>query len=134
MPTLPIEDELGTACLMAPSLAMEEARLLFEQHAFFACHEVLEGVWRQTAGPLRELYRGLIQLAVGLYHAQRGNLRGARTVLRRGLERVQGYPAVCLGYDLATLCEQADRYLTWLEQGGGSPAPELPQGRKITSG
>jgi hypothetical protein len=52
---------------------------------FFEAHEVLEGVWvrRRDKG-----LQGLIQVAVALYHIQRGNVRGARTMIDRATPRL----------------------------------------------
>lgn len=53
---------------------------------FFEAHEVLEGLWMRTRD---EYQRGLIQLAAALYHIQRNNLKGARTMCDRALPRLQ---------------------------------------------
>jgi predicted metal-dependent hydrolase len=52
---------------------------------FFMAHEVLEGLWirRRDDG-----LRGLIQLAVALHHIERGNLKGARTMIERARGRL----------------------------------------------
>jgi predicted metal-dependent hydrolase len=49
----------------------------------FNAHEVLEAAWKN--GPVAEktLWQALAQLAVGITHVQRGNGKGAVTVLRR---------------------------------------------------
>ena len=52
---------------------------------FFEAHEVLEGLWMRTRD---EFQRGLIQLAAALYHIQRGNIKGARTMFDRALPRL----------------------------------------------
>jgi len=53
---------------------------LFERQEFFESHEVLEDLWMATSGGERNLYKGLIQIAVSLHHLSEGNLRGARKV------------------------------------------------------
>jgi len=53
---------------------------------FFEAHEVLEGLWMRTRD---EYQRGLIQLAAALYHIQRANLKGARTMCDRALPRLR---------------------------------------------
>ena len=53
---------------------------------FFEAHEVLEGLWMRTRD---EYQRGLIQLAAALYHIQRSNLKGARTMCDRALPRLR---------------------------------------------
>ncbi len=121
-----IDHGLSHACCGGPPAELVRARELFTLGDYFACHEVLEEVWRATEGPLRDLYRGLIQIVVGLYHAQRGNLVGARQVLARGIRRVEQYPDECLGIDLKTLYRGASQYLAWLEAGALPPDPPPP--------
>ena len=53
---------------------------------FFEAHEVLEGLWMRTRDRRQQ---GLIQLAAALYHVQRGNLKGARTMFDRALPRLR---------------------------------------------
>jgi hypothetical protein len=62
---------------------------LFNEREFFECHEVLEDVWREQTDPERTLTQGIIQIAVGLYHAGRDNFVGAEKLLIRGIERVE---------------------------------------------
>jgi len=121
--SLPVE----RACQQAPSPVLVEAATLYEAGDYFACHEVLEELWREAAGPLRELYRGLIQIVVGLYHVQRGNLVGGRAVLARGLARVERYPSPCVGLDLVQLCSGVMSYLRWIEAGATGPRPVPPR-------
>jgi len=58
---------------------------LWNEGRFFEAHEVLEGLWmrRRDKG-----LQGLIQVAAALYHVQRGNLRGARTMIDRATPRL----------------------------------------------
>ena len=99
---------------------------LYQAGDLFGCHEMLERVWRATEGSLREFYRGLIQVVVGLYHAQRGNRVGARAVLARGLARMEQYPEDCLGMDWGPFRQSARRYLEWLETGMEGQEPARP--------
>jgi hypothetical protein len=66
-----------------PAEALRRAQQLLDEGKPFAAHEVLEAVWKATAGPDRELWRGLAQIAVGITHSLRGNESGARTLLAR---------------------------------------------------
>jgi uncharacterized protein len=70
---------------------LAEAQRLIDAGRPFHAHEVLEARWKATSGPERDLWRGLAQLAVGLTHAQRGNERGAVSLLRRGADRIRPY-------------------------------------------
>jgi uncharacterized protein len=57
----------------------EEGIELFNKGRFFECHEAWEEVWKQSRGEEKLFYQGLIQAAVAILHAQRGNRDGART-------------------------------------------------------
>src|SRR4029077_9327513 len=76
---------------LPPAEALEEAQRLLDGGRAFAAHEVLEATWKSAPDAERELWRGLPQLAVGLTHAERGNERGARELIRRGAERIAAF-------------------------------------------
>lgn len=70
----------------------------------FAAHEVLEAVWKAAPQAERDLWRGLAQLAVGITHAGRGNLKGASSLLRRAADSLEPYEAhTPHGLDVAEL-------------------------------
>jgi hypothetical protein len=71
--------------------ALRRAQTLLDEGRPFEAHEVLEAVWKTTAGDGQELWRGLAQVAVGVTHALRGNESGARTLLRRGADTLAPY-------------------------------------------
>ncbi|MDE3724547.1 DUF309 domain-containing protein [Nocardiopsis sp. N85] len=70
---------------------LETAQRLLDEGYAFTAHEVLEAVWKSSPESERELWRGLAQTAVGVTHAQRGNLAGAARLLRRGADRVEPF-------------------------------------------
>lgn len=117
-----------------PVLApVERRRLLLEgvDHfnggRFFEAHESWEEIWRSTTPEPRELWRGLIQVAVGLYHFRgRGRPAPARRVLARGLRRVEGFPQGTEGLDLDGLRAAAREWEDWLAEAEGPPPP-LPR-------
>lgn len=75
----------------------------FNAGEFFEAHEALETAWRSEPGPVRELYRGILQVAVGYYHLLRGNQRGALKMFRRCAAVLALFPCTCRGVDLAGL-------------------------------
>ncbi|WP_059054186.1 DUF309 domain-containing protein [Paenibacillus senegalimassiliensis] len=86
---------------------------------YFECHEVLEELWlEQNYDPL---YKGLLQVAVGLFHARRGNRLGARKMLVSALERLGPYPEHVLGIDLGQLRQDTELYVQQLADGADSP-------------
>jgi uncharacterized protein len=97
---------------------------LFNAGAFYACHEAFEEVWRSTTPEPRDLWQGLIQVAVGLHHAiDRGRPAPARRVLARGRRRLATLPSPCHGLDLAALLAATDRWDEWLAAPQGEPPP-----------
>ncbi len=73
---------------------------LFNGRLFFECHEYLEAPWRATSGPGKGFYHGIVQVAAAFYHYEKPNLHGARTLLAKGLRRLEPYPAHYLGINL----------------------------------
>lgn len=63
--------------------AFIEYMVYFHAHRdYFECHEVMEEYWKENPNsPWRGTWLGMIQLAVGLYHHRRSNLRGAVKML-----------------------------------------------------
>jgi predicted metal-dependent hydrolase len=109
----------------------------FNRAYFFEAHETLEDLWRETSGPLRLFYQGLIQLAVGLYHLSNGNRRGALNLLGKGLDKLATFQPTCQGIDVDALSREARTWLDRVRQAGAGELtvdPEqLPRIRWIAS-
>jgi predicted metal-dependent hydrolase len=71
---------------------LREGIILFNSGRYFEAHEVWEDLWRETRGPLRLFYQGLVHAAVGLHHLGRGNLNGARAQLLKSVSKLEQYP------------------------------------------
>ncbi len=76
---------------------------LFNAHRYFEAHEALEAAWREETGPIRELYRGILQTAVVYYHVTRGNFPGAVKVFHRSQRWLSPWPDTCRGIDVGRL-------------------------------
>lgn len=72
----------------SPAGAVARAVPLWNEALFFEVHEVLETAWKRTTGDVRQALQALIQIGVALHHHAHGNLRGARTLMREGRERL----------------------------------------------
>lgn len=70
---------------------------------YFQAHEELELAWREERGPIRDLYRGILQVGLGYYHILRLNYPGAVKMLQRAEPWLAPYPNVCRGVDVAAL-------------------------------
>ena len=114
-------------CDGPPCEALRRGAALFNQREFYAQHDVLEDAWRAEAGPVRDLYRGVLQVGVGCYHLSRGNHRGACNLLRYGLARLEPFEPVCLGVDVTALRAEAARALAALEDLGPERLAEFDE-------
>ena len=112
-------DRVPEDVALSPGEALRQAQQLIDDGYPFHAHEVLEGVWKVTSGEHRALWQGLAQLAVGLTHMQRGNPKGAVTLLRRGAGRLDPYAAdPPHGLDVAGLAGHARSLAARIERDG----------------
>lgn len=63
----------------------------FRKGEFFEAHEVWEELWKHHQIKDRRFIQGLIQLAASFYKIQVGNLRGARSLLKKSIEKFNDY-------------------------------------------
>ncbi|GAS80856.1 DUF309 domain-containing protein [Paenibacillus amylolyticus] len=71
---------------------------------YFECHEVLEELWLERNRD--SLYKGLLQIAVGLYHFRNGNLRGGIMMLQSSVDLLEPYPDTTLGIELGVVVQE----------------------------
>jgi hypothetical protein len=95
--------------------AVRRGVLLFETGFYFACHEYFETLWGRTEDVASDWYQGMIQIAVAMRHLESHNVRGAILLLHSGMGRLQRYPAVYKGLDLAAWLERLETLLVHLE-------------------
>lgn len=119
---------------------VEEARAraatLFDQQRFFEAHEFFEWAWKGPVTPEgeRTFYKGMAQLAVGYTHTQRGNAKGAATLLQRGIDNIDGYGPQHAGVDVARAQADARTFLDSLERLGVGPDRGFPSFPAAPSG
>jgi predicted metal-dependent hydrolase/CheY-like chemotaxis protein len=76
---------------------------LFNRQEYFEAHEELERAWNEEPGPARELYRGILQVAVAYLQVQRHNYDGALKMFLRLRQWLDPLPDQCRGVDVAQL-------------------------------
>ncbi len=81
----------------------------FNAGAFYAQHDAFEEQWMTEPGPVRELYRAILQVGVAYYHITRGNHAGALKMLQRSVQWFAQLPDVCQGVDVHQLRQDAGR-------------------------
>ncbi len=95
-----------------------EGMELFNEGKFFEAHEELEEAWKEETGEVRELYRGILQIAVTYLHITRGNYDGAIKVYGRSLKWLKDWPAVCRGIQVKKFRDDAEAVMKELERLG----------------
>lgn len=83
----------------------------FNDGEFFQQHETLEDAWIAETDPVRYLYQGILQVGVGLYHLQRGNLLGACGMMGKGLTLLEPFRPRCLTVDVERFVIESRRCL-----------------------
>jgi len=110
----PIPDDLE----LTPAETLRYAQNLLDQGLAFNAHEVLEAAWKNGPDDERMLWQGLAQLAVGITHVQRGNVKGATSLLRRCSTRLsQGDRPARYAIDIAGLVDFVDALIDDLAAG-----------------
>lgn len=105
----------GQLPYLPPGMAADTPQLyrqfwqLWRQEKFFACHEVLEELWRETAGPQRRFYNGLIHCAVAVYQHRRGNAVGAARQLLRARMKLAPFGPMHHEVDVEALLAGVER-------------------------
>ncbi|MBI4483653.1 MAG: DUF309 domain-containing protein [Acidobacteria bacterium] len=73
---------------------------LFNAGEFFESHEVWEELWLEEPGPAKLFLQGLIQVAAAFHHFQQSNYAGTRSLLKTGMEKLEGFRPRYGGIDL----------------------------------
>ena len=103
-----MSDPIPDSCNAALHPQAEEGLRLFNAREYFEAHESLEDAWNAEPGPVRNLYRGILQIAVVYLHITRGNYNGAVKVYIRSQRWLNGWPEVCRGIEVGALRRDAE--------------------------
>jgi predicted metal-dependent hydrolase len=104
--------------------ALTEGLRCYEKGEFFLAHEHWEGIWLQCDEPEKTFLQALIQIAAAFHHLQRKNFRGAASLLRAALRRLEPFPAAFGGIEVEAVRESVRDWLKALDQ--DDPSPRLP--------
>jgi predicted metal-dependent hydrolase len=96
---------------MADIDAIRTALALVRAGDGFAAHEALEDLWRAATPAERDLYQGLVHVAVATYQEQRGNPVGRSRQLAKAHRRLAAYDPAYEGLDIAALRNWCTRSL-----------------------
>ncbi len=111
-------EQLDCECQEAlPPLAIQGVEK-FNAGEYYPQHDLFEEQWMQTEGPVRDLYRAILQVGVAYYQIERGNYRGAKKMLMRSVQWLAVLPDVCQGIDVAALRADSAKVRAELERLG----------------
>ena len=104
---------------------------LFNQGRFFECHEAWEEIWKRSDGEAKLFYQGLIQAAVAILHAERGNFEGARSIYQKASAKLDSVPHEHMGLAVGELRVELKRFIEIACRADGGPLPAPPRLRRI---
>ena len=99
---------------------------LFNSRKFFEAHEALEAVWLDAVGDEKTLLHGLIQVAAAFHHHARGNAPGFRSLLEKGVKKLEKFGETRNGIDLGRLRSQLQPWRALLNRSSGSAPTATP--------
>jgi predicted metal-dependent hydrolase len=105
---------------------------LFNAGQFFECHEAWEEVWKRSDGVEKLFYQGMIQAAVAILHAQRGNFEGARSLWSKASEKLDPLPREHHGIALGEFRDALGKFFAVVLSETREPAPPPPAIRDYT--
>ena len=100
---------------------------LFNAGRFFECHEAWEYVWNRSQGSDKLAIQGLIQAAVAILHAERGNREGAQTLYAKARSKLDPLPKEFRGIDMESLRNSLGEFFDVALAAKDAPLPERPR-------
>lgn len=101
--SLPDFEDIDRACSMPLSHLAIKGLELLNRGDYFEAHEELEFAWNEDRTPGRELYRGILQIAVAYLQIERQNYRGAHKLFLRARQWLDPLPESCRGVNVEKL-------------------------------
>jgi predicted metal-dependent hydrolase len=105
----------------------------YGREEFFATHEHWELVWLKSEEPEKSFVQALIQVAAAFHHWQRGNQKGAVSLLGRALRRLEMSPAEFGGIEVAVLRVEVVVWLRRIQGDANSLPQRFPRIRPVDS-
>jgi predicted metal-dependent hydrolase len=100
----------------------------FNAQLYYEAHDVLEEIWLPMRGTDHaRFYQGLIQLAGGFVHMQKGRLGPAARLLALALANFEGYPTRHAGINLDHIRQLARDYSKAIVDSGEAVNPWSPE-------
>ncbi|HXW84580.1 MAG TPA: DUF309 domain-containing protein [Candidatus Binataceae bacterium] len=104
-----------------------EGIALFNDARYFECHEAWEQVWLREQGDEKRFVQGLIQVAVAILHAERGNFAGAKSLSEKGLDKLKTFPSEHRGIALGDLRDALSAFFAEVIESAPADLPTRPK-------
>lgn len=104
--------------------ALAEGLECYKAEKYFEAHEHWESVWLKCDEPEKRFLQALIQITAAFHHFQRKNFRGAASLLRRALRRLDSFPDAYNGIEVEAVRESVRAWLMALDR--EEPSSKLP--------
>ena len=76
---------------------------------YFEAHESWEELWSDYYLMDRKFIQGFIQLSVSFVHMENGNIKGAKSLLNKSIEKFVEFKGMHRGIDVNNLLDQINR-------------------------
>lgn len=106
----------------------------FNARRFFEAHEAWEELWLAAPEPEKTHLQGLIQIAAAFHHYERGNERGAGSLLAAAIARLAACPDDFRGIAMIQLRAEVEEWLKILGSGSAGGREEVPKIRTVRAG
>ena len=90
---------------------------LFNDKKFYDAHEYWEELWLEYHLEDKKFVQGLIQLTVAYYHLSTGNIKGARSLLNKSLDKMKMFSPLNRGIDVNRLVELIESSIEMIDEG-----------------
>jgi len=95
----------------------------FNQGEYYECHDLLEEIWMEDK--TNKFLQGLLQLAVGLYHLECGNIKGARWMFGSARKYLARYTPRYWDLQVDEVIDYLDRCLDCLPEADTVPYQQV---------
>ncbi|MBN1305191.1 MAG: DUF309 domain-containing protein [Anaerolineales bacterium] len=99
--------------------------LYFNKGMYYESHEALEDAWKVEGGPIRDLYKGILQTAVVYFHITRLNYEGAVKMYARSQKWLRDWPEVCRGIHIGQLRRDLESTIAQVQRLGQEPISSI---------
>ncbi len=95
----------------------------FNAGEYYECHDLLEEIWMEDKS--NKFLQGMLQLAVGIYHFECGNIKGARWMFTNAKKYLSKYPSRYWDLQVDEVLQYLDRCLNALPAVDSIPYQEV---------